>query len=159
MAVDSQGTHLFVIDPDDGTVITVGCINALTLPAATRDQRDDTCLSDLARRFSAGLKTPGAPSFTLLFDHSEEDHQRLWELESDGVNAMWAVGFSGSNSVPTSDATSDGGYIFDFPNDRSFIAFEGYISGIPLDFQIAANVTSAVTIQQSGDYIVSWAQS
>ena len=94
MALPTQGTVLYAIDPADDSVITVGCITNLAGIDTTNEQIETTCLSDQARTYLAGLSTPGTASFDINFDTSDASHMRMRELKVAGTTLQWAVGIS-----------------------------------------------------------------
>ena len=144
MAIKTQGTELFFIDPDSFAVTKVGCVTGLTGLTAARDQIETTCLDSAARTYEAGMATPGAAQFTINFDTGDASHVRLHELYRDGVKIDWALGWSDGTALPVSDSTA-----FTLPSTRSWIEFNGYISDLPFDFALNAVVGSNVSIQVS----------
>jgi len=147
MAVKSQGTQLYFIDPADDTVVEVACITELTGLSQSRDQIDTTCLSDNERSFEAGLASPGVANFGIYTDPSEPSHVRLQQLAVAGTTIDWAAGWSDGTIAPT--AGSGGGFDED-PVARTFLYFNGYISDFPFDFAQNAVVASNLGIQTSG---------
>lgn len=149
----AQGTELYVIDPDDGSVITVGCPTAINGIDTTVEQNETTCLSSLARTYEAGLATPGTASFDINVDPKNASHARLHALKTAGTTLQWAVGFSeATGTAPTSTVDSDDGYVWDtLPTSRSWITFEGFMNSFPFTFALNASVTSTVGIQISGE--------
>lgn len=146
MAKKTQGTQLYVIDPDDNSVVTVGCVTAITGITATRDQIETTCLNSTAREYVAGMAAPGTAQFTINFDPSDASHVRLHELYVEGTSLQWALGWSDGTSDP-SGASTDG---FTLPATRTWIQFDGFISDLPFDFSLNAVVSSNVSVQVSG---------
>lgn len=144
MAIKTQGTQLFFIDPEDFSVVTVGCVTSITGLTAARDQIETTCLDSAARTYEAGMATPGAAQFSINFDTSDASHNRLHELYVAGTKVDWALGWSDGTAAPTSDSTA-----FTLPTTRSWIEFNGYISDLPFDFALNTVVTSNVAIQVS----------
>jgi hypothetical protein len=145
MALKTQGTQLYFIDPDTFDVVTVGCVTALTGLTAARDQIETTCLDSTARTYVAGMATPGAAQFTINFDPSDSSHTRLHELYVEGLDIDFALGWSDGAAAPTSDSTA-----FTTPTTRTWILFSGFISDLPFDFALNTVVTSNVSIQVSG---------
>jgi hypothetical protein len=145
-ALNVQGSNLYFADPDTDEIIEVGCVTTLSGLTASRDQNEVTCISDLARRFEAGLLTPGAATFSINFDPSDESHIRLHELYRTGVNLNWALGLADGTTAPTG-VDSDG--VLVAPTDRTFITFNGYISEYPFDLSIGAKVASNLSVQVS----------
>jgi len=149
MALDTQGTNLYFIDLDGATdpaVIAVGCPTGISGFSSPRDQREVTCLEDLARQYEAGMITPGALTITLNFDPADTSHIRMHELYNAGTTLSFAIGLSDGTAAPTLDTDND----FEFPTSRSFLQFDGYISDFPFDFALASNVSSSVAVQMSG---------
>lgn len=146
MAIKTQGTELYFIDPDTFAVTKVGCVTQITGLTAARDQIETTCLDSDARTYEAGMATPGAAQFGVNFDTGDASHVRLHQLYVDGVNIDWALGWSdGTGIAPTSDSTA-----FELPTTRSWLSFEGFIQDLPFDFALNAVVGSNVSIQVSG---------
>lgn len=151
MSLKTQGTQLYTIDPDDGEVIEVGCVTSIDGIDTTVEQVEITCLSEQVREYMAGLATPGAASFGINFDPSDETHVRLHALKVSGATLQWAVGFSDGTADPASTPDSDDGYIFDVDPARSWIVFEGFMNSFPFSFQQNSAVQSTVGIQVSGE--------
>ncbi len=78
----TQGTDLYVIDPDDGTVITVGCPTSIDGIDTSIEQLETTCLNSLARTYEAGLATPGTATFGINVDPKDASHLRLHQLKT-----------------------------------------------------------------------------
>lgn len=146
MAIKTQGTELFVVDPDDYSVIKVGCVTTINGVSAGRDQIETTCLDSAARTYVAGMATPGAATFGINFDPGDESHVRLHELYVEGVTLEWAIGLS-DGTADMATASTDG---FTVPTTRSFILFDGFISDLPFDFSLNSVVSSSVSVQISG---------
>lgn len=145
MAIKTQGTHLFFIDPVAQAVMAVGCVTSISGITAARDQIETTCLESDARTYEAGMATPGAATFGINFDPKDPSHLRLHQLYVAGTSLKFAVGWSDGTSVPTIDTGGD----FDLPPDRSWIGMGGYVSDLPFEFALSAVVTSTVSIQIS----------
>lgn len=144
MAVRTQGTELWFIDPDTNSPTKVGCVTTLSGLTAQRDQIETTCLDSEARTYEAGMATPGAAQFGINFDPSDASHVRLHQLYVAGTTLDWALGWSDGTAPPTSDTSG-----FVFPSTRTWVGFEGYISDLPFDFQLNAVVASTVSVQVS----------
>jgi len=150
MASKTQGVQLYTVDPEDSSVLVVGCVISIDGIDTTLDQIETTCLSSAARTYEAGLATPGSASFGINFDPSDASHVRLHELKVAGTTLPWAVGFSDGTAPPTVD--SDGDFVL--PTTRSWIDFEGFMNSYPFSFALNAVVTSTVGIQISGEPVV-----
>lgn len=148
----TQGTDLYVIDPDDGTVITVGCPTSIDGIDTSIEQLETTCLNSLARTYEAGLATPGTATFGINVDPKDASHLRLHQLKTSGAQLKWAVGWSEDpGQAPTVTTNSDGEYEFVTPTTRSWILFDGYMNSYPFSFGLNSQVTSTVGIQVSGE--------
>lgn len=155
MAIKTQGTELYILDPDDCvTVIEVGCVTAIDGISATRDQLESTCLDSLARTYEAGMATPGAMTFTINFDPSETTHNRVYELWRAGTKFEMALGYSDGikDSNEQMDAPTAGSdCLFDLPDTRSFLVMhDSFISNVPQTWALNALVTANVSVQLSG---------
>lgn len=144
MAVKTQGTELYFLDPDNGEIVEVGCVTTITGLTAARDQIETTCLDSAARTYEAGMATPGAASFTINADPSDPSHVRLHELYVAGTKVDWALGWSDGTAAPTADSSG-----IDAPATRSWMLFNGYVSDFPFDFALNAVVTSNLSVQVS----------
>lgn len=151
MALKTQGTQLYTIDPESGEVIEVGCVTNIDGIDTTVEQVEITCLAEQVREYMAGLATPGAATFGINFDPRDETHVRLHALKVAGATLQWAVGFADGTADPAAVVDSDGERIFDISDDRSWILFEGFMNSFPFSFQQNAAVQSTVGIQVSGE--------
>lgn len=160
MAVKTQGTNLYFIDPDSDTVKDVGCVTQIDGIDSSRDQIETTCLTSNDRQYVAGLGTPGTASFTINVDPTNPVHVRMYELKQRGDVLHWALGW-GDGDIdsdglvsmdPPNGVATDGG--FDLPNTRSWLEFDGYLSSFPFSFALNSVVTSAVGIQISGEQVL-----
>jgi len=150
MSVLAQGTHVYFIDPNDGTpqVVQVECATSFNPAGNPADQIEDTCLEDSDRSYKPGLRTPGQASLGLNSDPTNASHVTLHELSqmNPSPTTKWAIGFSDGAEAPTLGSGGD----FDLPETRTWFTFEGYVSDFPFDFAQNSLVTSEVTIQRSG---------
>lgn len=152
-SVKTQGTELFFIDPEDDSIVKVGCPTSITGLTAARDQIEVTCLDSAAREYVAGMPTPGTANFGINFDPSDPSHIRLHELYRDGTTLEWALGLGDYTPPPPAagpqpTGVSSGGQ-FILPATRTWITFTGYLSDFPFDLSLNAVVTNAVAIQVS----------
>lgn len=151
MAVRTQGTNLYVIDPDDCSVITVGCPTSIDGIDTSVDQIETTCLDSTARTYEAGLATPGTATFGINIDPKDPSHVRLLELKNEGATLRWAIGWSEAPDVaPTTETDSDDECVFVTNPARSWLLFEGFINSFPFSFALNGVVASTVGIQVSG---------
>lgn len=147
MAIETQGTTLYAIDPDDESLIEVGCVTSIDGVDTTNEQIETTCLEDTARTYVSGLATPGAATFTINTDTSDATHVRLHVLKKRGDTLQWAIGWSDGTADPTVDSAGS----FNLPTTRSWLQFSGFMTSYPFGFQQNAVVQSNIGIQISGD--------
>jgi hypothetical protein len=153
MAVKTQGTQLFILDPDatgGPEVLTIQCATSLSGLGAAREQIEVTCLEDDSRTYEGGLATPGQLSVTVNFDPDNASHYRIYELWKANTNFSFAIGFGNGTAAPTIDTAGD----FDFPTTRTYIEAAGYVADLPLEAALNAVWTASVPIQVSGDYTI-----
>lgn len=163
MAVKTQGTEFWAMDPDTGEIIDIGCVTSIDGIDTSIDQVETTCLRDLARRYEAGLATPGAASFTVHTDPSDPNHILLHQYKVGGKTLNWIIGWRQEDAnglpvipgaVPTADQASDGQYVADLPGDRAWLVFEGYMSAFPFTFEQNNVVQSNISVQVSGEPVL-----
>lgn len=153
MAIKTQGTDLYAIDPLLGSLIAVGCVTSIDGLDTALDQIETTCLSDSARSYVAGLATPGTATFGINFDPSDPSHVRLHQLKIAGETMRWAIGWSDGVADPAPGTPGEFGFD-DLPANRSWITFEGFMNSFPFSFAQNAVVQSTVGIQVSGEPVV-----
>lgn len=151
MAKKSQRTQMYVIDPDDDSIIEVDCVLNIDGIDTTNEQIESTCLSDEVRTYQAGMATPGQASFGINIDPSNASHVRLHQLKVAKADLKFAVGWEDGYGIPPTVET-DGEFIL--PDTRSWITYEGFISSFPFTFAQNAFVTSNVTVQVSGEPVL-----
>jgi hypothetical protein len=154
MAIKTQGTNLYTIDPDDGTVIEAGCVTSIDGIDTTLEQIETTCLNATSRTYIAGLATPGTATFGINFDTADSSHIRLLELKQAGISLPWAIGLSQDpDTPPSSNTDSNGDWVFaePLPTTRGWILFEGFMNSFPFSFAQNSVVQSTVGIQVSGE--------
>lgn len=149
MAVKTQGTQLYFLDPATSTIMEVGCIESLSGINTTADQIETTCLSSDDREYVAGLRNPGQAQFNLRTDFSVASHAALYVLCQDQTSTSWFVGWSDGDDAPTYSGST-----LSLPDDRTWIEFEGYVSEMPFQFDQNSVVSSSVTVQVSGTITV-----
>lgn len=155
MAIKTQGTQLYFVDENASggcEVVVVECATSMTGLSSPREQIETTCLESDTRQYEGGLSTPGQLTVSINFDPSLPSHLRLYELwKENGPNSKFAIGLSTPvDSAPTLDSDCD----FEYPTNRTFVEFEGYVADIPLEIALNSVVTTAVSIQVSGPYTV-----
>src|SRR5687767_8004411 len=156
MAVKTQGTDLYTIDPADDSLIVVGCVTSIDGIDTALDQIETTCLSELARTYLAGLATPGTATFGINVDPSDESHVRLHQLKVAGTTLPWAIGWSEAPGVPPgAGGDTQGDPTFhSLPTSRSWLLFEGFMNSFPFSFAQNSVVQSTVGIQVSGEPVL-----
>lgn len=147
MAQKTQGTNFFTIDPQDGSLLKVGCVISIDGIDTTLDQLETTCLDSSAREYVSGLATPGNASFGINFDPADASHVRLHQLKIAGTILPWAIGFGDGTDLPVVDTNGN----FNLPATRSWIQFNGFMNSYPFTFALNAVITSTVGIQISGE--------
>lgn len=154
MAVKTQGTELYFIDPVDDSVVKVGCPTGITGLSASRDQIETTCLDSDAREYVAGMANPGSGTININFDPADPSHVRLHELFRTGTTVEWAIGLADFEPPPPAAGPQPTGVSsageFILPTTRTWIVFEGYVSDYPFDISGNAVVTNGIAVQISG---------
>lgn len=154
MAILSQGSQIYMLAPTSAgsstfEVLAIPGVTAFSPGGNPADQLDNTTLDNRgSRSFIPGLRTPGQASMTINFDPNEPAHLRMYELSqmNPAPTLKWALGWSDGTAAPTADA-----YDFDLPTDRTWYDFEGYLADVPFDMAANTIVTSAISIQRSGE--------
>lgn len=147
MAIKTQGTQLFAIDPDDDSLISVSSVTEIDGIDTSIDQIETTVLAAMARTYEAGLATPGTATFGIYTDTSNPEHIRLHQLKTGGKQMKWAIGWSDGTDAPTVDVEG----VFTLPATRSWLEFEGYMNSYPFNFSQNSVVSSSIGIQVSGE--------
>lgn len=151
----TSGTELYFLDPDDCSVVQVGCPTSITGLDSTIDQLETTCLESTARTYEAGLATPGTASFTLSLDPQDSSHTRLLELKTAGTSVKWVIGFPDAvGTDPTGATDSDGDCAFGLDPSRTWLEFDGFVNSYAFDFSLNALITATVGVQVSGDPVL-----
>lgn len=148
-SVKTQGTDMWAIDPEDGTLLKVACVTSIDGISSPKDQIETTCLESPSRTYVAGLETPGNATFGVNVDPQEHSHMRLHQLYKQGADLQFAIGWSDGTSAPTVSSED-----FDLPEDRSWVTFGGYLSDYPFTFEQNAVVTSTIGVQISGEIMM-----
>lgn len=154
MAIKTQGTNLYTIDPEDGSLLAVGCVTSIDGIDTTNEDIETTCLEDTARTYLSGLSSPGTASFGINVDTADASHVRLHQLKVAGTTLPWAVGWSQSATPPTTEQNSADVWVFVLPTDRSFIEFDGYMNSYPFSFAQNGVVQSTVGVRISGEPVL-----
>lgn len=146
MAIKTQGTQIYLINPDDESVVEVGCPTGADISGRTTDEIDTTCLSASERSFVSGLRNNGTVSMPINYDPANSSHTLLEDLQEAGTVVEWAIGYSDG----TADPTADSGGTFDCPTTRSWRRFRGYVSEFSESFATNTIVTASLSIKISG---------
>lgn len=149
MSVLTQGSQVFMLDPENSTIVEIESVTSFVPGGAPAGQIDDTNLKDTIKRYKRGLRDPGQATLGVNADPTEPSHVRLYELsQSDlDMNARFFVGWSDGTGDPTYDSATSS---VTLPTTRTWFDFEGYVADFPLDFSTDTIVTSEVSIQRSG---------
>ena len=152
MSILSQGTNVYVLDPNDGTPAVLKIESATTFSPGgdPADQVEDTSLEDFERSYKPGLRTPGQATMGLNADPANASHLTLYDLSRENPSPVlkFAVGWSDGIDPPTLNVGEDG---FELPTTRTWFTFQGYIADFPFDFAQNTVVTTEVSIQRSGN--------
>lgn len=108
MAKLTQGTHVYIIDPDTNAPLKIDCATALTPGGSAAEQIEVTCLEETEeRQYEAGIGAPAAGSISIDPDGKKfPSHARLFELSQGSRPTLeWAVGWSGSTTLPRAGAS------------------------------------------------------
>lgn len=152
MAVKTQGSELYFLDPETEEIVKIGCVTSITGLTAARDQIETTCLDSAARTYEAGMATPGQATFGINADPSDPSHIRLHELYRTGTKVDWALGWADFTPPPPAAGpapTADTAGHINVPGTRSWLLFNGYVADFPFDFALNAVVATTVSVQVS----------
>src|SRR5690606_10174836 len=156
----TAGTELYFLDPDDCSVVQVGCPTSITGLDSTIDQLETTCLESTARTYEAGLATPGTATFTLNLDPQDASHKRLLDLKTAGLSTKWVIGFPDAIGTAPSGAAGAAGHCdLPPPSNRTGLEFLGFGHSYALDFSMNPLAAAPVGIQVPGDPVLTAAGS
>lgn len=151
MAIKTQGTQLYLVNPTTFVVTAIACVTSIDGLDATRDQIETTCLEADDKTYEPGMKTPSAFTFGVNFDPAETSHLLVEGLFNDGTPVQWAIGLSDGTIAPTTDTNDD----FDTTAvARTFVYFDGYVSSFPLTVTQNDVLRSTIGVQVSGPRIL-----
>jgi len=147
----TKGTQLYIIDPDDDSVLEITDVVSLNPGGAPADQIEVTVLTSDQKEFVRGMRTPGTASLEINADPANESHIRLHELflDDDVETIPFIVGWSGDTTDP--DVDSGGAFDISAATARTWYQFSGYVSDFPFDFSTNTVVKTAVSIQRTGE--------
>lgn len=145
MAIKTQGTQVYFIDPADDSVVEVTGVTNFNPGGAPFDEIETTSLTDTDKTYLPGLRSPTEATIELNFDPTDASHVRIFELFAVGTVVDWAAGWSDDTTAPTVDSDS-----FVLPSTRTWYTLSGFVKDCPFDFAVNTKVVSTVTIRKSG---------
>jgi hypothetical protein len=157
MALKTQGTELFFVDPLTSSVpaiVKLTCPTGISGLGGAADQIESTCLGDLVdKTFERGLGNPGQVSVPFNLDPQAVSHQLLFALKDSGENISWLAALSDDDTPPT---TMDSFDVIDPPVGRTSFGFIAYISDVNIDIATNEIVRGTLTLQRSGIVTPTW---
>lgn len=154
MTTKTQGTNLYAIDPADGSLMDIGCVTGVGGIGSTRNSISiGACLADPKGESSKspGELVPGTATMNLNIDEDNPQHARLHKMFLDGVVLQWVVGLPGGprnlDGTPAVVPLIDSNDLFDLPDTRGWIPFEGFLSAFPWEFQTNTVINAAISIE------------
>lgn len=149
MAKLTKGTHLYIIDPADNSVLRIKRATALNTGGTPAGNIQITDLEETeAHQYAKDLLVPGQATATIQADPEEAGHLRLKALadDLDVGHVTFIIGWGDGTVAPTVDSSGDPV----LPTSRTWFEFKGDIMDFPFDFQLGAVVSTQLTIQRSG---------
>lgn len=148
MAKLTKGTQIYFIDPDTDLPVEVTGVTTFNPGGAPADQIETTTLTDTAKTFMRGLRTPGQASMEINAEPTNAGHVRLHALSLDDTVEYleWAIGWSDGTAAAATDSAGD----YDLPTSRTWVQFNAYVADFPLDFSTNSVVKSAISLQRTG---------
>lgn len=152
MAKLTKGTQIYFVDPDGNVATEVTGVTSLNPGGSPADQIETTSLTDEAKQYMRGMRTPGQASMEINADPTNSSHVRLHELAQDDTIEFlrWVIGWSDGDEVPTVDSDGE----FELPAGRTWYQFNGYVADFPLDFSLNTVVKSTIQIQRTGTAVL-----
>ena len=149
MALKTQGTELYILDPDDtgNEVIKVTKIMGGSGVGGEAGEIPATNLDSLALEFLTGLKDNGSITLNINYTPSEASHQKLNELFG-GDNVRFLICGSESNTQPSYSAST-----YTIPTDRTTWDFEAGVRGFSKDFESDNIWKATATLRVSGEVV------
>jgi len=146
----TKGTQIYFIDPADDSVVEITEVTSFNPGGAPSDQIETTSLTDDAKEFLRGMRTPGTATMEINADPGNATHIRLHELYTDDTIDFvpFCVGWSDGTVAPTVEST---GAFDQTAVARTMYYFDGYIADFPFDFSINTVVKSTISIQRTGE--------
>ncbi len=158
-AFETKGTQLYFADyitNTDGVATKLTCPTGLTgINGGSKDKIDTTCLDETGafRTFIGGFSDAAEVSVPFILYKGDAGHQALFALQQSNDTINWMVCLSDSATAPTLD--TDG--LLVTPNDRTTVAFNGYVSNLTIDAAVNEVVRGSLTIQRVGSVTTHWA--
>lgn len=162
MAFKTQGTQLYAINLATGDMVEYDCVTSISGIDSTIEQINVSCIKARDASFEAGQSTPGTATFETIFDPRVADTAKLYEWKQAGAQLRFAVVFGQYDPAtggildfedadqPTVDTTDATNPIFEIPDTRYAIIFNGYQSAFPINIAQNDVIRSTVTAQISG---------
>lgn len=150
MAIKTQGTNLWYVDPDVGTVIEVGCPTSIDPGSGTPDKIEVTCINERkVKQYVSGLEDTSEAKIGINFDPKNASHKGLYDESVKDVLSQldFVIGCSDGTDAPTYDGSSK---TWTMPNTRSWLKFSGEISAFTFSFDKNDVVKSEITITRNG---------
>jgi hypothetical protein len=149
MAMLTQGTQLWFVNPTSNALVQVPAIRTFNPGGTASDSIELLYLGGHVRNYLKGARTPAVASATIDADSSSGPHIVLHEmsLEDDQNATEWALGFEDGTAEPT--VNTDG--TLSCPTTRTWFKFNGFVTDFPLDLASNTVVSTALSIQRSGD--------
>lgn len=150
MAISASLTNLYIIDPDDDSVLKICELDSIEGVDATVQANASNSLCRDYTTYTPGNLDPGQANLTLNFDPEENAHVRLNELYRERKTLHWCIGFSDGTDSPKAetDGQSEKTGLFDLaPIDRTCIYFDGFMTSYSFGAAVNNMVSVPVGIQ------------
>lgn len=148
----TNGTALYIVDPDVPSKVHKLCVSALEINEGTPTKIDITTLCEKEKVQEVdGLLGSSESSFTINLDFADETHQMLLAARKDKRELKFRVG--------QSDGTNDATYSADeweADTTRTWVDFTGNITGVPLSYQVNAALQPQVSVNMTSAYHVTY---
>ncbi|MGR9107775.1 MAG: phage tail tube protein [Gammaproteobacteria bacterium] len=155
-SIQTQGTKIYfkdIVSSSVAALVELACPTAFTGLGGSRDQIEDTCLSDIEKTFTPGLGTPDAISIPFILQSpAPVAQQLLFDLRDLGTTLDWIVCLADGTNLPTLDISEE----IVPPTARTSAMFEGYIANVAIDIATNEVVRGTITVQRSGGVTWTW---
>lgn len=145
MAILTQGTQIYFIDPDTDTATEVTGVTTFNPGGMPADDIETTSLTDTVKTYLSGLQNPGDASMDINTDPTNASHLRLHALMLLGTTLSWAIGWSDGTAAATADSSG-----FDLSTARTWFTFDAYVKDFPMDFSTNSVVKSSIALKRTG---------